>query len=299
MIRSREYQPGDLRLILGLVSELWPHGRHGIGYTFMAQRLPFDDWDLRLWFDGETLVGWAWTIGWRPPKGLSYELRPGYETLLDEMLEWADPETTTVKSGDERSAATLTSRGFRHDPTAPWIRWNARGLEQVESPAVPDGFRLATMAEYGDFASRASAHRSAFTRGGSTSRFTDDVYETVRSEGPWRPELDCVVVDADDHVAAFAIAWLDAPNDVGELEPVGVRADAQGRGLGRAVSLHALRQLAASGATTALVGSRGDDAYPAPRALYESIGFRELWRDLVYSRSAPQGPVSARATPSG
>ena len=78
-----------------------------------------------------------------------------------------------------------------------------------------------------------------------------------------------------------------------------MRADVQGAGLGRAVSLHALRQFAASGATTALVGSRGDDAYPAPRALYESIGFRELWRDLVYSRPAPQRPISAPARPSG
>jgi ribosomal protein S18 acetylase RimI-like enzyme len=71
---------------------------------------------------------------------------------------------------------------------------------------------------------------------------------------------------------------------VGELEPVGVRDDKQRRGLGRAVCLYALHQLRAHGARTALVGSRGDDEYPGPRALYESIGFRELWRDLVYSR---------------
>ena len=280
MIRSRAYEPGDVRLMLGLLSEAWPNVRHGVGYAFMSQRLPHDDWEARLWFDGDALAAWAWAVGWRSPRGLSYELRPGYQELLDELVEWAQPEVTTVRSGDERSAAVLRAHGFEHDPAAPWIRWNSRSLAEVEEPAVPAGYRLATMAEYGDFASRSAAHRSAF----APSRFTDEVYETVRREAPWRADLDCVVVDPGGQVAAFALAWLDEPNRVGELEPVGVRAEEQRRGLGRAVCLHALRQLRAAGADTALVGSRGDDAYPGPRALYESIGFREAWRHLPFTR---------------
>ncbi|HET7128805.1 MAG TPA: GNAT family N-acetyltransferase [Gaiellaceae bacterium] len=290
MIRSRDYEPGDLRSMLGLVSELWPHGRHGIGYAFMAQRLPHDDWEARLWFDGDSLVGWGWSTGWRIPRGLSYELRSGYETLLDDLLEWAQPDVTTAKSGDARSVDTLHAHGFAHDPEAPWIRWNSRSLDEIEEPRVPDGYRLATMADHDDFASRSAAHRSAF----APSRFTDEVYETVRREAPWRAHLDCVVIDPEGDVAAYALAWIDERNSVGELEPVGVRAEEQRRGLGRAVCLHALHRLRAYGAETALVGSRGDDAYPGPRALYESIGFRELWRDLVFARQ-----VTAPATPSG
>lgn len=280
MIRSRAYEQGDVRLMLRLLSEEWPDVRHGVGYAFMAQRLPYDDWDARLWLEGDTLVAWGWAIGWRSPRGLSYELRPGYEELLEEIVEWARPELTTVRNGDERSAATLRRLGFEHDPAAPWIRWNARPLEEIDAPVVPEGYRLATMAEHGDLASRSAAHRSAF----APSRFTDEVYEAVRREAPWRADLDCVVVDPAGEVAAYALAWLDEPNRVGELEPVGVRADEQRRGLGRAVCLHALRRLRAAGATTALVGSRGDDGYPAPRALYESIGFREAWRHLPFVR---------------
>lgn len=281
MIGSRPYEPGDLRLMLGLLSESWPDVRHGVGYAFMAQRLPHDDWEARLWLDGDTLVAWAWATGWRSPRGLSYELRPGYEELLDELVVWGRPEVTTVRSGDERSAAVLRGHGLEHDPAAPWIRWNARPLGEIEEAVVPAGYRLSTMAEYGDFASRSAAHRSAF----APSRFTDEVYETVRREAPWRAELDCVVVDPAGGVAAYALAWLDEPNRVGELEPVGVRSDEQRRGLGRAVCLHALRQLRSAGAGTALVGSRGDDDYPAPRALYESIGFREAWRHLPFTRA--------------
>jgi GNAT superfamily N-acetyltransferase len=280
VIHSRAYEPGDLRLMLDLVSDLWPNGRHGIGYAFMAQRLPYDDWEARLSFDGDVLVGWGWSTGWRPQRGLSFELRPGYEALLDELIEWAEPAVAAVKSSDASSVATFERHGFAHDPAAPWIRWNSRALDAVDEPRLPDGYRLSTMAEYHDFESRSAAHRSAF----APSRFTDEVYETVRREAPWRAELDCVVVDPDGAVAAYALAWLDERNRVGELEPVGVRDDLQRRGLGRAVCLHALHQLRAQGADTALVGSRGDAAYPGPRALYESIGFRELWRDLVYSR---------------
>jgi GNAT superfamily N-acetyltransferase len=280
VIHSRAYEPGDLRLMLDLVSDLWPNGRHGIGYAFMAQRLPYDDWEARLNFDGDVLVGWGWSTRWRPQRGLSFELRPGYQALLDELIEWADPAVVALKSSDASSIATFELHGFAQDQAAPWIRWDSRALDAVEEPRLPDGYRLATMSEYHDFESRSASHRSAF----APSRFTDEVYDAVRREAPWRAELDCVVVDPDGAVAAYALAWLDERNRVGELEPVGVRDDLQRRGLGRAGCLHALHQLRAQGADTALVGSRGDAAYPGPRALYESIGFRELWRDLVYSR---------------
>jgi GNAT superfamily N-acetyltransferase len=275
VIGSCTYADGDLRLMLDLVSELWPHGRHGIGYAFMAQRLPFDDRQARLWFDDEELVGWAWSTGWKRPVSLSYEFRPGFRALLGEMLEWAEPETLTVRSGDRATAAALRRRGFDRD-----LRWNARALDDLEEPVVPAGYRLTTMAEHADFASRSAARRSAF----APSRFADGVYDTVLREAPWRADLDCVVVDPRGKVAAFALGWLDQRNRVCELEPVGVRAGEQRRGLGRAVCLYALRQLRAAGAETALVGSRGDDAYPGPRKLYESIGFREAWRNLVFVR---------------
>jgi ribosomal protein S18 acetylase RimI-like enzyme len=279
-VQWRGWRDGDLRLMLEVVRDLWPDGRHGIGYAFMAQRLPFDDWDARLAFDGARLVAWGWSTAWRTPRGLSYEFRPGYRELLHELLDWAEPDVVTVKRRDDETASLLESRGYAHDPEAPWLRWNTRALDELEQPVVPDGHRLATMETYGDFASRAAAHRSAF----DGSRFTEEVYAAVRREAPWRADLDCVVVAPDGAVAAYALAWLDERNRVGELEPVGVRAEDQRRGLGRAVCLHALHRLRAAGARTAIVGSRGDDRYPGPLALYESIGFREAWRHLVYAR---------------
>ena len=73
-------------------------------------------------------------------------------------------------------------------------------------------------------------------------------------------------------------------NGVGELEPVGTHADHRRLGLGRAVGLYALQRLRDLGATKAIVACRGDEAYPIPCKLYESIGFREVSRQLAYRR---------------
>ena len=110
------------------------------------------------------------------------------------------------------------------------------------------------------------------------------MYASVRAAWPYRQDLDCVVEAPDGSIAAYALAWLDEANGVGELEPVGTHEAHQRRGLGRAVNLFALQRLRDAGATLALVACRGDAAYPIPRRLYESVGFREQYRTLAFRR---------------
>ena len=100
---------------------------------------------------------------------------------------------------------------------------------------------------------------------------------------PYRSDLDCIAVAPDGHVAAYCLAWLDGENRVGELEPVGTHADFRRRGLAAAVCAFALRRLAEEGATRAVVYARGDAAYPAPKLLYESLGFRAHARTIPFA----------------
>ena len=123
-------------------------------------------------------------------------------------------------------------------------------------------------------------HRAAFHPSG----VTEESYATVMAEWPYRPELDCAVVAPDGSFAAYALAWPDEANALGLLEPVGTHPEHQRLGLGRAVCLSALQRLREAGTRRALVGSRGDAAYPIPTRLYESIGFRELSRLLAYTK---------------
>lgn len=236
------------------------------------------EWVSKVWLDGDRVVAWGWI---KPPAWLSFEAPA---ELLGAVFDWFEREATerplevAVRSPNTRALAELEARGFAHDPAAPWIRWNVRALDDLAEPSVPDGYRLATMADVPDVAARVAVHRAAF----HPSRVTEESYAAVMAEWPYRPELDCVVVAPDGSFAAYALAWLDEANRMGLLEPVGTHPDHRRRGLARAACLLALRNLRAAGATMARVGSRGDDAYPIPLLLYESIGFRELNRSLVY-----------------
>ena len=243
-----------------------------------------DEWMRQVWLEDGEIVAWGWI---KPPGArLFWEVDPRRSELLKEVFGWFEataeerPLVVAVRAPNTAAVAALESRGFVHDPEAPWIRLNARGLEQVPEPAVPNGYRLATMSKARDVAARVAVHRAAF----DPSRVTEESYARVMAEWPYRPDLDCVVVAPDGSFASYALGWIDEANRTGLLEPVGTHPYHRRRGLARAVCLLALRQLRATGATKALVGSRGDAAYPVPSLLYEAMGFRELTRSLIYAR---------------
>jgi GNAT superfamily N-acetyltransferase len=254
--------------MLDLCRRRWPDVRCTFGVVaFWAAQIGRDGHEVRL-FDG------AW--GYRDGSDLEYD---GDETMLDDVLAWAEPRRVIAPWRDEEM---LARHGLTHDADGIWFKTNARTLDEIEEPVVPDGYRLTTMAEYADLASRAAAHRSAFAPG---SRMTVEVYELVRGGWPYRADLDCVCVGPDGHVASYVVAWLDEHNALGELEPVGTHADHRRRGLARATSLFALQRLRDAGAKTALVGCRGDDAYPVPRAVYAALGFEEIDRKVSFTRA--------------
>lgn len=256
----------DLTAMLELCRQRWPDVRCTFGLiAFWAAQIGREGQEVRH-FDG------AW--GYRDGADLEYD---GVD--VDAVLEWGQPGRVIAPWRDE---ALLARHGLAHDASGIWFKTNARTLEEIDEPVLPAGYRLTTMADYADLASRAAAHRSAFAPG---SRLTVAVYELVRGGWPYRADLDCVCVAPDGHVASYALAWLDEKNAVGELEPVGTHADHRRRGLARATNLFALQRLRAEGAKTALVGCRGDDAYPIPRALYASVGFEEVDRKVSFTRA--------------
>ena len=263
--------------ILALAQELWPDSGCNYGQiAWWAANLPHEESEVRLWHEDGRLVGWGWVT-----RGieLEFDVRPSHRALLDEILEWAEPDELMVRADHVDAIERIEAHGLVHDPDAPWMRLNVRSLEDIETPRVPDGYRLRTVEPH-DLQSRVEAHRSAF----HPSRLRKDVYEFVRSTAAFRSDLDCVVEAPDGSIAAYTLAWFDDVNRVGEFEPVGTHERHRRLGLARAVGLFALERLRDVGARTAIVACRGDAAYPAPAKLYESIGFREVSRQLAYRR---------------
>jgi ribosomal protein S18 acetylase RimI-like enzyme len=101
---------------------------------------------------------------------------------------------------------------------------------------------------------------------------------------PYRSDLDFVIEGPDGSLAAAANGWFDEENRVGEFEPVGTHPAHRQLGLGRALMLFGLQRFREAGASEAIVGCRGDADYPVPKLLYESVGFRELSRELRFKK---------------
>ena len=190
---------------------------------------------------------------------------------------------TTVKVGDEDQrdleATRLRARSDRAvDPLERARTRRDRAACRSQRVSARDDGRIRRL--------RLACGRppSAFT-GRDGSRFTEEVYETVRKEAPWRAESRLHRPRSRRAVAAYALVWLDEPNQVGELEPVGVRPESSsGEGSDAPSCLHALAPPA---------GRRrehGDHRLARRRRLLRAAHalridrVRELWRDLVYSR---------------
>src|SRR5258706_14452941 len=129
----------DLEAILELERELWPDSEctHG-QVAWWAANIPHRETEVRLSHDGGRLVGWGWLTGGTE---LEFDVRPSHREVLDEILEWALPEELLVRADHEDAIARIEAHGLVHDPGAPWMRLNARSLEQIRAPRVPAGYR--------------------------------------------------------------------------------------------------------------------------------------------------------------
>jgi GNAT superfamily N-acetyltransferase len=282
----------ELRAMQRLTQEAWRlRPEHvdvtlgGMSYTWGVQNERYsDEWLHRLWLDGDRALAWAWLF---LPSSLEWQVHPDHSDLLDEVLDWfegaarSDERAVAVREANLDARSRLERRGFLRDDAAPWMRLNMRELGEIEAPRLPAGFRLRTMKDVGgDVAGRVAVHQASWREFGT--RVTKQTYANVVQTWPYRSDLDLLVETPDGDFGAFALAWYDPDNRVGEFEPVGTDPRFRRRGLGRALSLFGLEKLRELGATHAIVQSRGDEAHPGPSRLYESVGFREFSRNCRY-----------------
>lgn len=272
---------------LGELAWVWGAGHRAAGAT----------WQHRLWTHEGRTNAWGWifapmtttlsaTTTRSEPTTLVWQVHPDYPELLDAVLEWFEAETpgvarqTSARQANKDALERLRSHGYDHDPDAPWSLLNTRDLSEIEEPELPKGYRLKTMREIADVPLRVEVHRAAW----EPSSLTVASYTDVMSTWPYRDDLDFVLEAPDGLLVASAIGWYDEENGVAEFEPVGTHPDHRQQGLGRALTLFGLHRCRAAGATQAVVGCRGDAEYPIPKRLYESVGFRELSRELRFKQ---------------
>lgn len=102
-----------------------------------------------------------------------------------------------------------------------------------------------------------------------------------RMSEPWFEPAGLIEAWDDDRLLGFHWTKRHSPT-LGEVYVVGIDPTAQGRGLGRLLTLAGLRHLADAGATEVLLYVEADNA-PAVH-LYEGLGFRRTETHVQYSR---------------
>jgi ribosomal protein S18 acetylase RimI-like enzyme len=234
-----------------------------------------------LWYAGDTVVAWAWL---ELPGALMAQVDPDRPDLADEVLAWAERRAGTgpaieVCRTETALVDALAGRGYRRRQ-GPFMACLSRGLSDLPPPrALTDGFTCRPV-RLGDAPSRAAVHRAAF----DGSRLSTQRYRQMTGAWPYRPDFDIVVETPTGELAAYCQGWYDEANGIGEFEPVGCDPRYARRGLASAACLAVLRAFAAAGGRRAVVYSRGDEAYPVPKLVYESLGFTAYARTDWYVR---------------
>lgn len=104
-----------------------------------------------------------------------------------------------------------------------------------------------------------------------------------------------VAVDGAD-VLGFVAVLVDSADASGEIDMIAVDPDAQRRGVGGALTAHALERLRVAGCTLAVVATGGDPGHAPARALYEAAGFTALplvryYRTITTPQHRPTDPA--------
>ncbi|MEU2788766.1 mycothiol synthase [Streptomyces sp. NPDC007100] len=152
------------------------------------------------------------------------------------------------------------------------------GLELAE-PALPEGVTVRTYQPGTDDAAWLEANAAAFAhhpeQGSLTQRDLDD-----RKAEPWFDPKGFFLAEKDGRLIGFHWTKVHADEGLGEVYVVGVRPDAQGGGLGKALTAIGLRHLAGQGVPTAMLYVDADNV-PAV-TVYERLGFTTHETDLMY-----------------
>ncbi|QKW08163.1 mycothiol synthase [Streptomyces sp. NA04227] len=154
------------------------------------------------------------------------------------------------------------------------------GLELPE-PVLPTGVRVRAFVPGQDDAAWLAANAAAFAhhpeQGSLTQRDLDD-----RKAEPWfDPEgFFLAVREEDGALRGFHWTKVHAEEGLGEVYVVGVQPEAQGTGLGKALTTIGLRHLAGRGLPTAMLYVDADNK--AAVSVYERLGFSTYETDLMY-----------------
>jgi ribosomal protein S18 acetylase RimI-like enzyme len=254
-----------------------------------------DDFRQLFWFDDagrpEAAViatDWAGVIALDPivmpdatPDWVAHVIVRGIAHVSPNGREALD---VVIDRADEVARAVLLGQGFKsEDDDAPassgslsvvtaWLAVDARPTARPALSPLPEDYRLLSRTD------TAPGPHHMVRRSGP------EVEARLRQTSLYRPDLDLVVLDRQESVAAYALFWFDPDTATGLVEPMRTEEDHQRRGLARHLLTAGIGLLFQAGATRIKLCFKPDNA--AAKALYLGLGFEPDKQTAVFSRRA-------------
>ena len=300
MITNRLYNE-DYALIMDFLREMyletkteycwlpqrWEYAEHFVNHLFME--LGDDDWHryIRIWEENGRIVGICHN---EDGDNAFLQVRPGYESLTDEMLDHAEStiarynsegvKTLTVWSPESNTYRNkrLIARGYTRGDDCSYL--NAQYLDKEYAPHLPDGYSITSADVFADTLRRQNTVRRAFNPDKEDLTEVSGSFLKMEKAPLFRPDLEILTQYKDGSLASFCCVWYDEATKIGMFEPVGTHPDHRRLGLGREMLQEGLRRLKAIGANRAFVGAYGSNR----KAFYNSAGFETFDADWWWTK---------------
>jgi mycothiol synthase len=239
--------------------------------------------------EGDVLAGYAQLEDTDPVEAPAAELviHPGYRSrghgrALGMSLLVASGKRLRIwahggHSGARHLAQALGLNMFRE------LRQMRRPLSPLDipEPVYPAGVRVRTFRSGADDAAWLAVNAAAFAHHPEQGSLTQRDLDDRKAEAWFDPEGFFVAErEADGEILGFHWTKVHAAEQLGEVYVVGIRPEAQGGGLGKALTATGLRHLAAEGLPTAMLYVDADNT--AAVTVYERLGFTTHEVDLMY-----------------
>lgn len=242
-----------------------------------------------LWLDGGGQVV-AFAINENLAEEIAVFAKKDHDHLFGPVLDWAVEHWATYAAGDDpsdpsghlviylnegeqREAAIVADRGWKDLGRQTTSRRYDVATKAAEPIGLPEGFRVVSMAENPNFASKIRLYHDAWHHDGPVTQLDLDLHEYSRTAPTYDLALDISVVSpAGEHVAACT-AFPDYTNDCAEIERVCTRSDFRRRGLAEAAIRACFRAIHAVGLRTAYLTGVAEDAIN----LYGKLGAIGEW----------------------
>jgi len=249
----------------------------------------------------------AWAVLQTPFWSLDYVIHPEADSgLAARVLAWAAERArraldtaygrptwfASAFAGDEARRQTLETAGYYSVADSGENAWSQVRLRRAgpppEAAPLPEGFAIRPLAGEEEVEAYVELHQAVFESKNMTTAWRA---RTLRRP-EYVPGLDLVAVAPGGRLAGFCVGWLDraAAAASGQIEPLGVHADYQKLGLGRALLSEGVRRLHAHGAEQVFVQT--DDDREAAFHLYTAAGF-QVERQVVMFRKDIAAPSPA------